>query len=84
MQSSLIGKIEKAHRYAEEPDRFHIDQLTCTVRGDNSTHTVTISNDAWRCDCLFFRDHRACSHTMALERLFGAMLPAAAAPAAGG
>ncbi|SVE60120.1 uncharacterized protein METZ01_LOCUS512974, partial [marine metagenome] len=27
MQSSLIGKIEKAHRYAEEPERISMHEF---------------------------------------------------------
>ena len=75
MQSSLIGKIEKARRYAEEPNRFSVTEITCQVRGDNSTHTVRLHDGGWRCDCLFYADYDTCSHTMALQRLLGEMLP---------
>ena len=40
MHSSLIGKIEKANRYARELDRITIDRLSLTFRGDNDTHHV--------------------------------------------
>ena len=33
MQSSMIGKIEKAHRYAEERSRFDFHSLVVTVHG---------------------------------------------------
>jgi hypothetical protein len=29
----MIGKVEKAHRYAEQRDRFHVDGLTVSVSG---------------------------------------------------
>ena len=77
MQSSLIGKIEKARRYAEEPDRFSVTEITCQIRGDNSTHTTRLQDDTWRCDCLFFADYDTCSHTMALQRLLGELAPMA-------
>ena len=32
MNSSLIGKIEKARMYASEPERITIDSLRCQVR----------------------------------------------------
>ena len=48
MDSSLIGKLEKAKRYAAEPKRFHFHSLTVTVDGDNSAHTVTYVNGAWQ------------------------------------
>ena len=75
MNSSLIGKIEKARMYASEPDRITIDSLRCSLRGDNSTHTVTLEAGAWSCDCHFFRDHATCCHSMAMERVLGALLP---------
>ena len=75
MNSSLIGKIEKARMYASEPDRITIDSLRCSLRGDNSTHTVTLEAGAWSCDCHFFRDHATCCHSMAMERVLGAILP---------
>ena len=40
MHSSLIGKVEKANRYARELDRITIDRLSLTFRGDNDTHHV--------------------------------------------
>ena len=35
MQSSLIGKIQKANLYAREPDRVAFSELQTTFRGDN-------------------------------------------------
>ena len=77
MQSSLIGKIEKARTYANERDRLTFSGLTCHVRGDNGTHTVQINDGAWHCDCLFFQDYQTCSHAMTLQRVLHDMLPAA-------
>ena len=42
MHSSLIGKVEKANRYARELDRITIDRLSLTFRGDNDTHHVSL------------------------------------------
>jgi hypothetical protein len=42
MHSSLIGKVEKANRYARELDRITIDRLALTFRGDNDTHHVSL------------------------------------------
>jgi hypothetical protein len=75
MDSSLIGKLEKAKRYAAEPKRFHFHSLTVTVDGDNSAHTVTYVNGAWQCDCSFFQTRGRCSHTMSLELLLKDMIP---------
>ena len=38
MQSSLIGKIQKAKRYSEEPERINITELTSTFRGGNGDY----------------------------------------------
>lgn len=75
MDSGMIGKLAKAHRYADEPERFRIARLEVAVHGDNSDHAVTLADGRWHCDCEFFGTHRACAHTMALERVLDAMLP---------
>ncbi len=77
MQSSLISKIEKARIYAQERDRVTMSQLSCEVRGDNSTHTVSLTDGAWHCDCTFFADYATCSHSMTLQRILHEMLPQA-------
>ncbi len=77
MQSSVIGKIEKARRYAEEKDRVSITSLETTFRGNHGDHQVAFRNGAWSCTCTFFTGHGVCSHTMALQRMLEPMLPAA-------
>ena len=42
MHSSMIGKVEKAMRYAHEPDRVKISGLTASFSGDNGAHTVSL------------------------------------------
>jgi hypothetical protein len=75
MNSSLIGKIEKARTYASEPERITIDTLRCEIRGNNGTHMVTLEAGTWSCDCHFFQDHATCCHSMAMERVLAGMLP---------
>ncbi|MFN8639302.1 MAG: hypothetical protein U0360_07560 [Dehalococcoidia bacterium] len=77
MDSGLIGKVEKAHRYAAERDRFTFSALTVHVRGDNDAHDVTLQDGAWNCGCEFFSHHRVCAHSMAIERLLDGMVPIA-------
>ncbi len=74
MDYGMIGKIEKAKRYAEERDRIRIEALTCTFGGDNNPHTVTLKDGVWNCDCDFFHSRGRCSHTMALEIVMEGML----------
>ncbi len=78
MNSGLIGKIEKAKRYAQERSRIHVSGLRVDFDGDNDRHEVTLEGDAWRCSCEFFVGWGACAHTMALERILEGMLPASA------
>jgi len=75
MDYGMIGKIEKAKRYAEQKDRIHIQELTVTFEGENNPHTVRLENSNWTCDCDFFHTRGRCSHTMALEMILKGMLP---------
>lgn len=80
MNSSLIGKIEKARRYATERTRMHVNDLNVSFHGENGEHTVTLTDGHWHCSCDFFAiGYGACAHTMALERVMEGMLPASAA-----
>jgi hypothetical protein len=77
MQSSLVSKIEKSRLYAQQPERVRITSLTCDVQGDNSHHAVSLGEQGWQCDCLFFADYNTCSHSMAMQRLLGNVLDTA-------
>lgn len=75
MRSSLIGKIEKAKRYAQEPDRITFAGLTAVFHGENDDHKLSYSNEKWHCTCHFFSQWETCSHIMALQQILGDMLP---------
>tara|TARA_B100001971_G_C17785459_1_gene331851 strand:- start:19 stop:282 length:264 start_codon:yes stop_codon:yes gene_type:complete len=75
MQSSLIGKIEKAKRYALEQERVTFSDLSAKFRGENDDYTISYKDGQWHCSCGFFAGHGLCSHTMALERILNRMLP---------
>jgi hypothetical protein len=80
MQSSLIGKIEKAKRYAEErATRIQFTSLSVNFKGDNDDHRVELRDGAWHCTCDFFRGWGLCCHTMALEKVLDGTLPPAIA-----
>jgi hypothetical protein len=81
MQSSLIGKVEKAKVYAQEKHRIQIDGLQVAFHGENSDHEIRMSDGRWHCNCDFFSEWDTCSHTMALERVFEGMVPKTAEPA---
>ena len=75
MDNGMIGKIEKAKRYAEERERIRFKFFRATFDGDNNPHTVEFGSEGWKCDCDFFQRRGVCSHTMALERVLERMLP---------
>jgi hypothetical protein len=75
MDYGMIGKIEKAKRYAEERKRIRFERFEATFNGTNNPHTVEFRDDGWKCDCNFFLTRGVCSHTMALERILEGMLP---------
>lgn len=75
MDSGLIGKIEKAKWYAQDPSRVTLLKFTALFHGDHSDHVLTFDNGLWHCECAFYASHLICSHTMAVEKQLGEMLP---------
>ena len=78
MHSDLIGKIEKARRYAQEPERITIGELKATFHGGNNDHLITLHEGHWSCDCNFFHTWQTCAHVMAFQKIFQPMLSAEA------
>lgn len=74
MNSSLIGKIEKARRYAQELHRVKITSLEADFQGQHRVHKVRFCDGEWRCTCEFFSKWETCSHTMAMQRIMGEMM----------
>lgn len=73
MHSDMISKIDKAKRYAQEPERIALHSINATFRGGND-HQITLGEDGWHCDCQFFNRWQTCSHVMALQRMLEPML----------
>ncbi|MFC2000229.1 hypothetical protein ACFLXE_05680 [Chloroflexota bacterium] len=78
MQSSLISKIEKAKRYAEERNRITFTGLTASFQGEHDDYVIGYQDGKWHCTCHFFGTWGVCSHCMALQRILAEMLPAEA------
>lgn len=74
MDYGLIGKIEKAKRYAEERERIEFKKFEVTVKGNHNDHNVTYDAGQWHCNCDFFQTRGRCSHTMALETILEEMV----------
>jgi hypothetical protein len=75
MDYGMIGKIDKAKRYAQQRDRIRFESFSVTFEGENNPHTVQFQNGEWQCDCDFFQTRGRCSHTMALEIILKDMIP---------
>ena len=76
MNSSMIGKIEKAHRYARNrnvsasiPSKRHFTAVTTTT-------ACNCSDGHWRCSCHAFSTHvlGTCAHVMAIQQMMSPML----------
>ncbi len=81
MDAAMIGKIEKALQYSQEPDRLQFNSFHVTFKGDHHDHLVTYDNGNWQCDCSFYKARGVCSHIMTIERtLSGLVEPAEAVP----
>ena len=74
MDSSIIGKIDKARKYAEEKDRVSINSFSATFQGNHNSYDVTFQSGSWDCECHFFATRSVCSHTMALQRMLDDVL----------
>lgn len=78
MDYGMIGKLDKAKRYAQERDRFEVRSFHVIMHGANNDHEVTFEDGKWQCDCDFFKSRGRCSHTMSLEIILEGMIPAEA------
>ena len=74
MDSSIIGKVDKARKYAEEKERVSVNSFNATFHGNHNTYEVTYESGNWHCQCLFFTTRGVCSHTMALQRILAEVL----------
>ena len=80
MSSSYIGKVDKARKYAAEPDRVNIHTFEASFVGNHNTYRVKYHNGDWQCECAFFATRGVCSHIMALQRMLDEMLARQAKP----
>ena len=55
MDSSIIGKIEKARHYAEQKDRVSITSFAATFQGNHNQYDVHFEDGAWRCPGMWWR-----------------------------
>jgi len=74
VHSSMMGKVEKAMRYAHEPDRVKVQRFEAIFVGDNGSHRISLDDDHWHCDCHLFASAGGCAHTLAAQKMLDPML----------
>ncbi len=74
MESGMISQLQKAIRYAEEPDRVTFESLALHFKGDNNEYELTLGEKGWHCGCPGFGSYGLCPHIMTLERVLRPML----------
>ena len=74
MDSGIIGKVDKAKRYANETERVNITNLRADFQGEHDTYQASYNAGDWECQCLFFTSRGVCSHTMALQRILSKVI----------
>jgi hypothetical protein len=84
MDYGMIGKIEKARRYAREPHRVRLHTLAATFQGDNDRYLIHLTPEGWDCSCPGFRTYHICPHVMAMEKILKPYLDRSPLPYAPG
>lgn len=74
MHSDLIGKIEKARRYAEDPGRISLGEIKASFRGGSGDHEIVLKDGTWTCNCSFFHNWGTCAHVLAMQKVLNPML----------
>jgi hypothetical protein len=80
MQSTIVTKAEKAHRYALERDRLQISAIEGTFEAGGGSHVIRLGEAGWTCDCEFGTAHGVCPHTEAASRMLDVHLGETAKP----
>ena len=72
----MISQIEKARRYAAEPERAKFQSFEVRFRGTHDDYTVTMNGDEFTCSCHFYdvQQMGTCCHIMAMQRILDQML----------
>lgn len=66
----LIKKIEKAKRYASEPERFKSENGIVELKSEHGLRKLLFKDGALSCDCDFFNKYQICSHAIAAQKIF--------------
>jgi hypothetical protein len=80
MDAAMIGQIEKARQYSQDPERVSIEGFATQFEGKHTTHNVTYEDQTWHCDCKVFHARGVCSHVMTMERVLTGWVDPAEVP----
>lgn len=75
MSDTMINKIAKAKRYAEEPERIQFRAFEVTFRGDKEICILKFDEGIWHCTCDVFQEAGDCQHVIAMSRILGITIP---------
>jgi hypothetical protein len=74
MDYGMIGKIEKAKRYAEEPERMTFNNLAVAFKGEHGDYEILLNAEGWHSNSPAFKAQGIDVHIMALEKVLDKML----------
>lgn len=70
----LEAKRQKARRYATQPERFALEHVILRMRSEHGERRISYADGRWTCTCPFYHERGICSHIMAAQTMFSALL----------
>lgn len=74
MNSAMISKVEKARRYAEEPERVRFKSFEVDFHGEHADYVVQLDGNSWSDSSPGYQAHGTSAHIMAMQRVLAPML----------
>lgn len=68
-EDEMRRKIEKAKNYAQQPERFQLQEIKLKMDSNNDVRDIIYKSGKWNCTCEFFKKAGTCSHTMAAQEI---------------
>lgn len=68
--NEIDRKKEKAFKYSNEINRFKIENFEVLMNSEHDTRTIKYTNEnGYSCTCDFYKNHKICSHIMAIQEI---------------
>lgn len=74
MDNAMISRVEKAKRYADQPERFQFQSFIVSVQGSNNPYHISYNDGKFDSDYDYFIKHGYSQHTLALEKILAGMI----------